>query len=172
MKNYFFCLLPKENSALHLKVKSLSKFIVSPEIKHPLHLTVYFLSKLNERQINKAEKWLDNVSLRSGIKAKVSKLSSFSKEGKEFVFFLGIESDVIEKLNSDLFNNFQDFHQDKFSFIAHVSMFYPQSSLSEQAKTALVNRFQDMQQISFDRLALASEKEGVIELEKVVSLAG
>ncbi len=172
MKKYFFCLLPQEKASLHSKVKSLPRITGSAQIILPLHLTLYYLAELDENQLSAAQQWLDHAaeSIPESITAETGELSSFTRGGREYVFYLPIKSDVIQKLNSQLFNLFKHFHKDEFSFVPHISVFFPKNALPEIDKKLIRTKFQKITHITFDKLALASENDGNIWLEKTINL--
>lgn len=172
MKNHFICLLPEANLAFEKALKGFSKKFSEENIKYPSHLTLYFFGAVYKTQLHRLNEWLNTLEkLKTGkIQCVAKGVNSFLKNDLPFVFFLDVHGEKLTMLNHDLLTKFRDIRVDKFAFMPHISLFFPKGRLTENQVSELNELFSDVKEFVFDKIALAFEEEGKIEMERVIAL--
>lgn len=162
MENTFICLLPRDDdaAALHETFDALFALHAFPYIKLPLHVTLYFFPALTEEKNPEALAWVKQTGATSKgpIVADIEKVSSFQKDGHDFVYYIPVFSKQITNLHDNLFARFKHIHTDSFDFVPHLSLFYPARNLRDEEKKDVQKLYTNFQNITFDRIAFAAEK--------------
>ena len=168
---YFFSLLPDLPADFIDKLNHPSFKDVSPDIHFPLHATLYYLGKLLPDDLRLAMDWLnDKKALQSPIRAKVNSVSSFKKNGEDFVYLLDLYSEEIDTLNKELFRKFSHIRKDDFAFRAHMTLFYPTKKITQSQRKRLYSLFSDISEITFNQLAIGSVFNEKIEIKHLLDL--
>jgi len=170
-KEYFLSLLPSFSADFTNKIDHPAFKELSPNIHFPFHVTLYYLGRLSADDLAFAIDWLnDKKPIQSPIRAKVNSVSSFKKDGEDFVYFLDLLSEEIDKLNSELFERFSHLRKDDFAFRAHMTLFYPTKKITEIQRMRLSSLFFDISEITFNQLALGSVFNEEIKINHLVHL--
>jgi 2'-5' RNA ligase len=174
MENTFLCLLPTKEDSVRLgeKLNVVFSLQVFPQIKLPLHLTLFYFPTIPHNAKDQAINWLHVTAQENqgGINANTSDIACFRKDDQDFVYYLPIASKRIFLLHKELHGIFKNTYEDAFEFIPHLSLFYPQKNLNENEKKAARKIFEGFGNIAFDQLALASEKNGGIHYLDIQTL--
>lgn len=174
MENTFLCLLPCEEDSVKL-YECLSEIFILDAlsfIKLPLHVTLYYFQTPMNESNEEVIQWL-NTSFRKRngpIVADVEEIACFAKDGQDFVYYLPLKSKKIVNLQHELRQIFEHIHADQFSFIPHLSLFYPQRNLSGKETRNIQKLFEGIKSISFDRITLARENDGGVNYISVHTL--
>ncbi|MBU0766758.1 2'-5' RNA ligase family protein [Patescibacteria group bacterium] len=162
MENTFICLLPCDDdaAALHEAFDALFELHAFPYIKLPLHVTLYFFPALTAEKNPEASAWVRQAgeTSKGPIVADIEKVSSFQRDGHDFVYYIPVFSKQIINLHDDLFARFKRIHTDPFDFVPHLSLFYPARNLQDEEKKKAQKLYAKFQSITFDRIAFAAEK--------------
>lgn len=174
MESTFICLLPSEKDAarLHRTFDALFSIHAFPYIKLPLHITLYFFPESTSKNNADAIDWIQHAGRanKGPIVASTQDVRCFQKDGRDFVCYLPVSSEIILHLHDDLSNKFKHVHTDPFDFIPHLSLFYPDRNLTEEERSSVQKIYKDMGSMTFDRLAFAAEKKNGIHFLNVQAL--
>jgi len=171
-REYFLSLLPALSDDFVDKIEHPDFKDLSPNIRFPFHVTLYYLGKLSSDELKLVAEWLSQKeTIKSPIRAKVSSVSSFKKDGEDVVYFLDLSSEKIDELNSELLESFPHLRRDAFAFSAHMTLFYPTKKITKSQRERLSSLFSDVSEIHFNQLALGSVVDEKIEINQLVSLS-
>ena len=170
-REYFLSLLPSFSSDFTDKIEHHSFKELSPNIHFPFHVTLYYLGKLSADELTLARDWLnEKKAIQSPIRVKVNSVSSFKKDGEDFVYFLDLSSEEIDELNNELFERFSHLRRDGFDFRAHMTLFFPTKKITETQRKRLSSLFSDISEITFNQLILGSVLNEEIEINHLANL--
>jgi len=162
MESTFICLLPSEEDAarLHRAFDALFSIPAFPYIKLPLHITLYFFPESTLKNNADAIHWIQRVARtnKGPIVTCTEGVRCFQKDGRDLVYYLPVTSEAVLHMHDDLYGKFKNVHADSFDFVPHLSLFYPDRNLTEEERNFAQKIYKDMESMTFDRLALATEK--------------
>lgn len=149
-----------DNRMLMERLNGIYLFDALPNVKLPLHATLYFFSQSSGNFKQRAIQWLKKIQQPGPVEVDVTGVSTFSKLGKEFVYILSFKSKSVNSLNTDINSVFKDSKKDRFAFTPHLSLFFPQKKIPERQKKKIINLFGGIKKLTFDKLAFICEKNG------------
>ena len=164
---FYIAALPKLSESFYKKIRELHGFDCHPEFRLPFHVTLFYLDRLTEDQADSVNAFLTDykVSLEN-MTATVKGVNSFQQDGEPFVYFLELESQVLNTINQDFSKKFSDIHKDQFNFIPHLSLFFPKFPLGSKNKSELEKLFSRMQTLEFEGLSLVSSIDNIAHIHK------
>lgn len=138
-----------------------------PEIRFPLHTTLFFLGVLTRSQQTRVEAWLDSREEIPRITAEILGVRYFGDP--VHTCYLALESQKIRALHEEL-QQFSDLHTDIFSFLPHLSLCFPKDSMDPEEKKQIEKLFAGEKRITFTHLSLGrvSEEGMSVQKEKVL----
>ena len=164
---YYIAALPDLSLDFYQNLEKLYELECYPEIRLPFHVTLFYLGELNKKQEEKVFNWFDEKKKIPRIEARIKGVKSFNKDEKPFVYFLDLDSLELETLNKE-FSIFSDIHKDSFSFIPHISLFFPKFNTKQENNHFLEKIFKDMNTISLKKIYLGSVIDNVTHIHKSI----
>ena len=158
---YYIGLMPKMTQELCTFVQQCSDLACYPQIRLPLHTTVYFLGTMSSYDKERVLTICEQIPLYN-VRAKVTSVGYFGVP--THTCYLGLESPEILQLHEG-FQQCADIHQDAFEYVPHLSLFFPQQKLSEQDKRLIEQWGKKMRTIEFEYLYVGSVYEGGTTIE-------
>jgi 2'-5' RNA ligase len=164
---YYIAALPDLSLDFYKNLEKLYELECYPEIRLPFHVTLFYLGELNKKQKEKVLHWFDEKKEIPRIDARIKGMKSFDKEEQPFVYFLDLDSLELETLNKE-FSVFSDIHKDSFSFIPHLSLFFPKLNIKQENNNFLKEIFKNINTISFKNIYLGSVIDNVTHIHKSI----
>jgi 2'-5' RNA ligase len=165
-EQYFLAALPEFSADFYKKIENLFGLKCYPEFRLPFHVTICFLGQINQAQKARVIAWMNEKKTIPMMSAKVKRIGFFKKDFP-FVYFLELDSPELVQLNKEL-GIFSDIHKDAFSFIPHLSLFFPKFELSPEDKDLLFETFADVALIDFKNIYLGSNLEEVTKMHNLI----
>lgn len=168
MPYFYIAALPKLSDSFYKKVRELHGFDCYPEFRLPFHVTLFYLGGLTRESVDSVEAFLEDYKAPlENMTATVKSVNSFEQDGEPFVYFLELESQTLRQINQDFSKNFSDLHKDQFSFVPHLSLFFPKLSLSKKEEAHLQEMFSKVERLEFEGLYLGSVVDNVTRIHKI-----
>lgn len=164
---FYIAALPDLSLSFYQRLEKLHELSCYPEFRLPFHVTLFYLGELNDEEKNRVFNWFDDKKELPSMEATVKGIESFYTDKNPFVYFLELESsdlyDIHEKLSI-----FSDIHKDDFSFVPHLSLFFPKLSLTQSDHNFIKEIFKDLEKISFKKIYLGSVIDNVTRIHKIL----
>lgn len=164
---YYIAALPDLSLDFYKNLEKLYELECYPEFRLPFHVTLFYLGELNKKQQEKVFNWFDNKKGIPRIEAKIKGVKSFNKDEKPFVYFLDLDSLELKNFNKEL-NIFSDIHKDNFSFVPHLSLFFPKLNVKQEDNDLLQEIFKDINKLYFKKIYLGSVIDNITHIHKSI----
>ncbi len=159
-ERFYIAALPVLTCQLHQIIDQVQLIPCYPEIRLPFHTTLYYLDQITDQQKAAVVQWLSSLAI-PAIEATVSKVDCFSRDDVAHTYFVRLQSLQLVDLNAQMEKEFSKIHTDQFSFLPHMSLFFPKLALSHQQTEALNNYFNNITKIEYQGIYLGSEVDNV-----------
>lgn len=167
--NYYIAALPILTTEFYRAIEDLQLIECYPEIRLPFHSTIYYLGKITDQQKSEVVQWLQSLNI-SSLQADVLGVEYFKTDNNPSVGFLKLQSNKLEQLNRDMAKQFSDIHQDQFSFLPHLSIFFPKEALKTEDIDRINQSFSKIEKIQFKAIYLGSEIDNVTNVSYIKKL--
>ena len=174
--NYLIALNPVLPNRFYKSLQNIFFLKCSPSVHLPFHLTLYYLGPLSSKNKKEVIIWLQQIIKSNkikNIKGNMIGISCFKKRDISFphVYYLSIQSIVINRLYIQCREKLQDIYVDMYPFIKpHISLFFPKKKLSTNEINTIKQEFKWMKEIKFNAISFMSVKNEDMSIEKIFYL--
>ncbi len=164
---YYIAALPELPLNFYKNLEKLFELDCYPEVRLPFHVTLFYLGELTKKQYQEIENWFNKKKHIQKIEAKVKGINSFYKDDNPFVYFMELDSLDLERINKEL-EVFSHINKDHFSFIPHLSLFFPKINSKKVNINTLQKIFKNINTLSFKKIYLGSSVDNITHIHKSI----